>query len=94
MIIGGDVIIDEYEMRVVNLHPKLAILPKLTIEDFWTELELGFAKIRYDFVYPSIFNLILVRTYNNITIYTPEYRRASMGTVVRNKPSLQSARES
>merc|ERR1712030_238735 len=35
-------------------------------------------------VYPSIFNLILVRTYNNITIYTPEYRRASMGTVVRN----------
>ena len=31
-------------------------------------------------VYLSIFGLILVRTYNNITIYTPECRRASMGS--------------
>ena len=36
-------------------------------------------------VYLSIFDLILVRTYNNITIYTPECRRASMGSVAINK---------
>ena len=30
-------------------------------------------------VYPSIFNLILTCTYDNITIYTIEHRRASMG---------------
>ena len=40
--------VDDEERAAASLHPKFAILPRLSIEDFWQEMELGFAKLRYE----------------------------------------------
>ena len=48
VIVIGDIKLDEHEETLLRLHPKFAILNNIEEEDCEWDLELGFAKLRYE----------------------------------------------
>ena len=43
----GDLKVSDEELAVASLHTKFCVLPNLKIEEYWHDLEMGFAKLRY-----------------------------------------------